>query len=318
MNSIHNELDIIRRKKKIERDFETYFENKGFALIEPKAFQSYDTYLLSNSRQDLSKTVKVLGGNSNIFILRPDITSNILTGIFSKWDRTSPLQVYYNSKIFQNGPGGDIQENYQMGIESLGYESASADLQILEMVGAIMEKLGEPYLLELGTSQFLDALLAAHNLEFSQETELRKYISSKDRQGLEGKLAEFQIEDPLFAEILDLEGDMADVLERAKALPLNERMEKALITLEALQSAFVQANLLAKTKLDLAMVGDLDYYDGIIFKGYCPHIPRKILSGGRYDRFTERFGQIVPAIGFMVDMDLVTRIRVKEDETWKR
>ena len=53
----------------------------------------------------------------------------------------------------------------------------------------------------------------------------------------------------------------------------------------------------------------INYYDGLIFKGYSISSP-KILSGGRYDRLTEEFEMRVPAIGFMVDMDYITRIRI--------
>ncbi len=59
------------------------------------------------------------------------------------------------------------------------------------------------------------------------------------------------------------------------------------------------------------MIQDIDYYDGIIFKGFCQSIPTKILSGGRYDKSTEKYGKKVPAIGFMIDMDLITRIRME-------
>ena len=62
----------------------------------------------------------------------------------------------------------------------------------------------------------------------------------------------------------------------------------------------------------MSMIPDLDYYDGIIFKGYCKDTPKKVLSGGRYDRLTQKFGVSVSAIGFMIDMDLATQLRYRE------
>ena len=45
--------------------------------------------------------------------------------------------------------------------------------------------------------------------------------------------------------------------------------------------------------IDFSVVNDMNYYDGIIFKGFINRIPDSILSGGRYDRLMEaieRFG----------------------------
>ena len=314
-SSITEELEIIKFKKNIEREMESFFEERNFALIEPKTFQSYDDFILSNVRQDSSRTVKVLGGNSKIFILRPDITMNILRGIFSKWDATEPLKVYYNSKIYRNSSGGRIQENYQMGIESLGEDSAQADQETIEMASTIMESLGEPYILELGSSTFLDEFFREVDLDFDVESELRSLIARKNRHALKDKLAELDLEDTILDSIFELEGEMGDVLKNARSFTMNEAMAKALNSLDQLMNSFSKPELLENIRLDLSLVPDLDYYDGVIFKGYCPSIPRKIVSGGRYDRLTEKFGEKVPAIGFMVDMDLVTRIRIRGDKS---
>ena len=50
-------------------------------------------------------------------------------------------------------------------------------------------------------------------------------------------------------------------------------------------------------------MNDINYYDGIIFKGYINGIPDSVLSGGRYDRLLERLGKKSGAIGFAVYLD---------------
>lgn len=311
---IREELAVTKFKKAIEREMEAYFEDTGFSLIEPKVFQSYDDFILSNSRQDSARTVKVLGGDSKIFILRPDITTNVLSGIFSKWDGRTPLKVYYNSVIYQSKQGGNIEENYQMGIESLGAEAFAADREMLEMAGSIMATLKKPCILELGSSRYLDEFFKLRRLESADEVELRGLISKKNGHGLSSKLQSLGLEDTILAGILDFQGSLDEVINLARSYQLGGEMVEALNALEKLGDYFKTKDLYSRIKLDLSMIPDLDYYDGIIFKGYCYGVPRKIVSGGRYDRLTEKFGAKVPAIGFMVDMDLVTRIRLKGEE----
>ncbi|MGM0395841.1 MAG: ATP phosphoribosyltransferase regulatory subunit [Bacillota bacterium] len=312
--TISEELAVTKLKKGIEREIEGYFEDKGFSLIEPRIFQKYDEYVRSNFRQDSSKTVKVLSGNSRIFILRPDITTNILGEIFSKWDGEPPLKVYYNSKIYLNKPGGKILENYQMGIESLGEDILMADQEIVEMATALMGTLGEPFILELGSSKYLDGFFREIAMNPSDETEIRELISKKNRYSLRRKLKDMEIEGTILDCVLDMQGNMEEVIKMAYSHGLNHEMKEALDELENLSEFFIDNQMAKGIKFDLSMLPDLDYYDGIVFKGYCQSIPNKILSGGRYDRLTEEFGIRVPAIGFMIDMDLVTRIRNKGEK----
>ena len=309
--NITEELGVTRFRKSIEREIERYFEGNGFSIIEPRIFQDYDSFISSNLIADSSKTVKVLGGDSKIYVLRPDITTNILSQIFSKWDGQPPLKVYYNSKVYRNGSRGRILQNYQMGIESLGDEPSKADGEIVEMASSIMSTLGESYILELGSSKFLEEFFKEVDLKIEDEREIRDLISKKSRDGLRSKLRSLKVENTILDKIFDMQGSMEEVLEIAKSYEMNREMKDALVSLEDLKELFTGKDVMNKIKLDLSMVADLGYYDGIIFKGYCISVPTKILSGGRYDKSTAKYGKKVPAIGFVVDMDLVTEIRIK-------
>lgn len=310
--NITEELGVTRFRKSIEREIERYFEGKGFSIIEPSVFQDYDDYIMSKLTGDSSKTVKVLGGDAKIYVLRPDITTNILSQIFSKWEGEPTLKVYYNSKIYRNGSRGKIIQDYQMGIESLGDDTFIADGEIVEMAGSVMNTLGEPYILELGSSKFLEAIFKEIGLNIEDEMEIRNLVSKKNRDGLRGKLKSLKLENSILNNIFNMQGSMEEVLEMVKSYEINKEMKSALDSLESLKKLFLGKDIIYRIKLDLSMIADLGYYDGIIFKGYCLSVPTKILSGGRYDKSTEKYGKKVPAIGFMVDMDLVTQIRIGE------
>lgn len=48
--NIREELEFTKFRKDIEWEIENYFESKGFVIIEPRAFQDYDDFTLSNLR----------------------------------------------------------------------------------------------------------------------------------------------------------------------------------------------------------------------------------------------------------------------------
>ena len=51
-------------------------------------------------------------------------------------------------------------------------------------------------------------------------------------------------------------------------------------------------------RLDFSTLNDIDYYNGVVFKGYVRGVPRAVLAGGRYDNLMRRFGKPQPAVGF--------------------
>ena len=60
-----------------------------------------------------------------------------------------------------------------------------------------------------------------------------------------------------------------------------------------------------KIKIDFSLVGDINYYNGVIFKGYINGIAESVLSGGRYDKLAQKLGKTCSAIGFAVYLDLL-------------
>ena len=57
--------------------------------------------------------------------------------------------------------------------------------------------------------------------------------------------------------------------------------------------------------IDLGMVQKLNYYSGIIFRGYTYGMGFPILSGGRYDRLIDKLGKKCPAVGFGTNINMI-------------
>ena len=63
-----------------------------------------------------------------------------------------------------------------------------------------------------------------------------------------------------------------------------------------------------KVRLDFSVVGDMNYYNGIVMKGFVNGIPQSILSGGQYDRLLSKMGKKAGAIGFAVYPDMLENL----------
>ena len=68
-----------------------------------------------------------------------------------------------------------------------------------------------------------------------------------------------------------------------------------------------------KLCIDFSVVNDMNYYNGIVFRGYVNGIPSGMLSGGQYGSLVRKMGKNYEAIGFAVYLDMLEELKRKED-----
>ena len=65
--------------------------------------------------------------------------------------------------------------------------------------------------------------------------------------------------------------------------------------------------------IDFSVVSDLNYYNGIVFKGYIKGVPESVLNGGQYDALLKKMEKSQRAVGFAVYMDFLERYFEKDE-----
>ncbi len=87
----------------------------------------------------------------------------------------------------------------------------------------------------------------------------------------------------------------------------DSQIDKLLNYLQGIYDDITKLGLSDKISVDLGMVNRTDYYSGIIFRGYIQGHGNAVVSGGRYDKLLKDFGEDLPAIGFAIDVDAVSK-----------
>ncbi len=317
--TIKNELEYSALRYRLKKELENQFLSSNYTQIEPPIFEEYDSYTAVNSGIDKKQLVKIIGGNGRVLILRPDTTINVLRSIIPRWQVGDRFKLFYSSTNYRNRLDLSIKETKQVGIEYLGEESLCADREVIELALAILQKYNQGFLLELGSSKYIGGLLA----ELTDQEEiatLKQLFARKNKPELTRYLTKLELA-PTIREaltvLLSLQGDFQTVLAKAEKYAVNEKMRAALDELDSLAVTFEKMGLNDNVHLDLSMITELDYYDGVTFKGYFPNSNYDILSGGRYDSLTALFGKAVPAIGFSINLDkLLWSLIEGGDENW--
>ena len=168
----------------------------------------------------------------------------------------------------------------------------------------------EEFQVELGQVELLRAILENQDLSIDERQLIYQYMENKDVIGI-GKFVESLSVSEGIRTILKklpmLFGKPNEVLAQVNELPLDASMTKAIKDLEKVWLMLKSYGLGEYISFDLGMVPNMEYYSGIIFKGFTKDLGSVLLSGGRYDRLLEDFGMICPATGFALITNRITK-----------
>ena len=302
--SIENELNYSKKRYEFTKHIESIFVNNNYIQIKPSIFEDYDNFKAINKRIKTESMVKVV--SDKILVLRPDITTSIIKSLIPRWEEDLILKLFYHSTVYKNTGKEGIKEIRQFGCEYLGEKSIEADKEIVNMSLDILQRFGEKFILEIGNSNYINGLLSEFKLKEYEENKLKNLILRKNKIEIKSYIKKLHIKEEVKETLLnlfELNGNIEEVLSKAKKLYTNDLMNKSLKELEEISLIIKESNCKEYINFDLSMIGKFDYYEGIMIKGYYSNVYKEILSGGRYDSLTEEFGRRVPAIGFCIDVD---------------
>lgn len=284
------------------------FRDKGYAEISTPEVEFYDLFVQSGNPIPQEALLKIVDRSGKLMVMRPDCTTPIARVAATKLKNTPlPLRLYYNETVFRSGVAhrGGSSEIPQCGIELLGADGLSADLEAVSLAAeALAAVCPAGSYIELGHAGLFKSLVEELGLGSVETETLRELIEGKHFAALDDYLRPFEDKSAGFilSRLSRLFGG-EEVLDEAEAL-MGRRPE--LDYLRRLHWALTGAGLGASIRYDLGLVHQLDYYTGVIFRGYANGVGAPVLSGGRYDDLLSAFGRPAPAVGFAVDVDLAT------------
>ena len=236
--------------------------------------------------------------------LRPENTAGVVRAyIEHKMDQTGKLQkLYYMGPQFrrERPQKGRFRQFYQIGAEvigppSAGSESPAVDAEVLEMLAALLEKVGiKGWTLELNSvgcagdrSRYNEALRAA------LKDVVHKMCADCQRRAVTNPLRVLDCKVPEDQPVIEKLPRMSDYLDE----PCRAHFAEVQKILTAVSVPFVLNNRLVR---------GLDYYTRTAFEFTHGELGAQnaILGGGRYDGLSESLGgPPAPGIGFAIGED---------------
>ena len=296
-------------RREAEQMLNTLFTQTGYSEVVTPGIEFYDLFSSSTRHFKQENMYKLVDSKGRIIVMRPDSTIPIARLAASRLKDTGfPLRLFYNQSVYENNAllKGRSDEITQAGIELLGGENKKrADYEALSIaVEALSGFDCENFRLEIGHIGYFKTLMDKLDVDSDVKEDIRTLISTKNY--------------PVLNDLLDDIGDTkvvnalkqlprlfggVDVLDRAAALYTDDKISNILDNLREVFNSLSSLGYEGKISLDLGIVSHIDYYTGIVFRGYLSTIGEAVLKGGRYDNLVGEFGRQCNAVGFGVNVD---------------
>ena len=299
-------------KKKAEQDLRELFRVHGYKEIETPGIEYLDIYSRPGFVPE-ENLYKMTDQKGRLLTLRYDGTIPAVryaAGIKNFDPEALPLRLCYieNMYRFAGSGGGKQNEFTQAGVELMGAEGSDADAEVISL--AIKSALSagiKDLQISIGQVSLYDGIARQLNLTPEAKDTIREAISSKDSVTIDKTCDRLSIPyegRKLLLMLPDAQGSY-DIIDDFRTLVSDDEAVRALDNLKEILDALDEQGYLKYVSVDTGLMGgSVDYYTGVIFKGYTYGVGFPIISGGRYDNTVAVFGRQMDCVGFSLSLTL--------------
>ena len=281
----------------------------GYENCRANRFEDYELYAKNRSFLRTDRILTFTDADGRLKAMRPDVTLSIVRN----YGGEALQKVRYTENIFRSDENG-FRQIPQTGLECLGEVDDVIQSEVLMLACRSLAMISEDYLLDLSHLGFLTGLVnsisAGETGRKLLEAVRQKNASSLRRISREAGVPPEAEQDLLWA--LQAYETPQVMLERMKQMICCPEMKEAWQELRRVVDGALCFLPEAKIRIDLSILDDLNYYNGLIFRGMVRDIPVPLLYGGRYDNLLTVMGKEGKAIGFAVYLDLLERFEDEE------
>lgn len=278
------------------------FEQAGYKKYKMRKFEEYSLYLENKNFLTSEYIITFNDLSGKLLALKPDVTLSIVKN--TKATAQSREKLYYKESVYRlDSRSHEYKEIDQFGMELLGDIDISSTLEVISLALSTLKQTERPYSLCISHMGFMSALLgfvAGDN--FTLRKKLIECVKTKNTHDMAATFSLYGIEKEKAEKFIKANavcGNFEKGLETLYSLCIPE-CEESLDELSELHKNLKECSMDSSILLDLSIITDADYYNGIVFQGFVAGVHRHILSGGRYDKLASKFRDGIGAMGFAV------------------
>ncbi len=290
-------------EEKVMLELHTLYQQYGYSRYKMGKFENYDLYVQNKDFISTDSIIAFNDPNGKLLALKPDLTLSIVKNY--RYLPGFDQKVFYSENIYRaDRSSHDYKEIMQTGLECMGDIGLYDTFEVTMLAARSLAAISSDYVLEVSHMGLVEDLLEP--IDPRLHDDIIRCLSEKNGHEIR-RLCEANDVDPDALENLEIlvstYGDFRRVLKKLSKLKLTERGQAAIEQLRDVLTLMASYKLSSRVNVDFSIVNDLNYYSGILLKGFVNGIPKPVLSGGQYDKLMTRMGKKGGALGFAVYLD---------------
>lgn len=290
-------FEVLREEERLVLSLRSLYEAYGYRKYKMSEFEEYALYMENKNFLVSESVIAFTDLDGRLLALKPDVTLSIVRHAGGAEQR-----VYYNESVYRPDKAKrSFREISQMGLERIGKIDDYAVSETVCLAAMSLYRVSKESLIEISHMGFAAGLIKSLGCGGALASELYRLIGEKNVHGITEAAQRAGLGDEAVSSICaitSLCGEPEAVLERARGMCVSDEMKSAVDQLSRVVSALKGADNICKVRIDLSLLGEEDYYNGVIFSGFINGLPSRVLSGGQYDRMLKKFGHSGGAVGF--------------------
>lgn len=283
------------------------YRSRGYLPYKMSKFEEYDLYVRNKDFLVSDQVITFTDTNGRLMALKPDVTLSIIKN--GKDQPEGVEKVYYNENVYRISKGTHAyKEIFQTGLECIGAVDEYRILEVLTLAAESLKAISDDCVLDVSHLGIVSAVLDEAGLSEGGKQKILKFLGEKNLHGALEVCKEEEIDEEGVQGVKTLITTYGDPQTALPVLKTLKSAEPFVNQLEAMIADLSREGLEDTIRIDFSVINDMNYYNGIVFRGFVKGIPTGILSGGQYDKMMIKMGRKAKAIGFAVYLDLLEEL----------
>ncbi len=290
------DTEFLRKQEAVALELKSLYKSYGFKEYKLSSFEEYALYAENESFLS-GKDMITFNAGGKLMALRPDVTLSVVKNVKAE---EGTQKLFYDEKVYRPRLGGEFAEVSQIGVEVIGDVDIVAEAETVELMQSSLSKLSKSYLIDVSHIGIIEKTLnyigvSGSDREFAVECLTGKNSHDFLRFAREKGIPEERSE--VFVKLMTLPPTPDEAIAELEKIKRAPEIGHEIDETERLIGLLADKSTI---NINFSIVGNAEYYNGLIFKGYINGVPQAVLSGGRYDRLLKKFRKNGQAVGFAV------------------
>lgn len=305
---------VIRNDERMIFALRALYGKYGYSQFKMRKFEEYDLYVKNKDFLISDSVITFTDTSGKLMALKPDVTLSIIK---NTKDLPGVQKLFYNENVYRvSGKTHAFTEIMQVGLECIGEITSECKTEVLMLAAESLKCISSGCLLDVSHMGIISDVLSACDIDADTRKRILQCIGEKNLHELSDVCRSAGIDEQtltVLGSLSQIKGPPSRAIGELRELLKDEVFQSSILELEEVTAALENNGYGDMIGIDFSVINDMNYYNGIVFKGFVSGVPSSVITGGQYDRLMKKMQRSSSAIGFAVYLDSIDRAGSTEE-----